>query len=151
MVSLAIYGVYGLQHSAWRNKIAACSAAVALGAPPPARKRSTRPARPRDSGPKMSAIVPPELPDEFEERVGKVLGPGKLAVAAQLLNLRAQFQTAAAANAHTMVAQTANELNARNQRFLDAAARLLAKSEFSAIFGVEPGETVNLVLPDPSK
>ena len=58
-------------------------------------------------GSKMSAVVPPDLPDEFEERVGKVLGPGKLAVAAQLLNLRAQFQTAAAAHAHTMVAPTA--------------------------------------------
>ncbi|HEY3719240.1 MAG TPA: hypothetical protein VGL41_03775 [Roseiarcus sp.] len=50
-----------------------------------------------------------------------------------------------------MVAPTADELNARNQRFLDEAAKLLSASDFVAIFGVPPGTRVNLVLADPTR
>lgn len=147
-VSSAIYGAYGLQHAAWRNKIAACVAATAPG---PQARRPARPRQPPDPGANMSAIIPANAPDEFEERVGQVLGVGKLSLASQLLNLRAQFQAAAAAHAHSVVTPTASELNARNQRFLDDAAKLLSKSDFKAIFGVAPGESVNLVLDNPVK
>lgn len=51
----------------------------------------------------------------------------------------------------SMVASTADELNARNQRFLDDAAKLLGESDYLAIFGVPRGTKVNLVLSDPTK
>jgi len=137
-VSTAIYGSYGLQLAAWRAKIATCSAAVAAAAAPSGAVVN------------MNAPAPPNPPDEFEQHVGNVLGAGKLGVASQLLNLRAQFHTAAAAQAHAMVAPTADELNARNQRFLDDAAKLLSASDFIAIFGVPPGTKVDLVVADPT-
>jgi hypothetical protein len=93
----------------------------------------------------------PDPQDEFGELVTKVLGPKKLHLAARLLNLRAQFQIAAAADAHTMIAPTAAELNARNQRFFDAAAKLLTPSEYHKIFGVKRGTEVNLVLENPTQ
>ena len=148
-VSSGIYGAYGLQHSAWRNKIATCSAAVA---PPPSRAHAAARTRQSSSrGPTMKAVASPNPPDEFEEHVGKILGADKLSLASRLLALRAQFQTAAAAHAHLATAPTATELNARNQRFLDEAAKLLGDADYFAIFGVKPGTKVNLVLPDPSK
>ena len=146
--SVAVYGTYGLQHAAWRNKIAAC---VAATTPPGTSGRPAKGRQPKGSGPKMSASAPASPPDEFEQRVGDVLGAGRLGVAAQLLHLRAQFQTAAAAHAHAMVAPNADELNQRNQRFFDDAAKLLSPSDFEAIFGFAPGEKINLVLPDPGK
>ncbi len=99
----------------------------------------------------MTAGAYPGLHDEFEDHVGKVLGSGKLSVASRLLALRARFQNEAAAHAHTAVGLTAAELNARNQRFLDDAAKLLGAADFTAVFGVKPGAKVNLVLADPSK
>jgi hypothetical protein len=138
-VSTAIYGSYGLQLAAWRAKIATCSAAVAAAAAPSGAVVN------------MNAPAPPNPPDEFEQHVGNVLGAGKLGVASQLLNMRAQFHTAAAAQAHAMVAPTADELNARNQRFLDDAAKLLSASDFVAIFGVPPGTKVDLVVADPTR
>ena len=148
-VSSGVYGAYGLQHSAWRSKIATC-AAVAAGPP----SRASRPARTRrsgGSGPDMSGVELGNPPDDFEEHVGKVLGATKMPLAFQLLALRARFQTAAAADAHAAIAPTAEQLNARNQRFLDDAAKLLGDDDFYAVFGVKPGTKVNLVLPNPSK
>jgi hypothetical protein len=124
-----------------RAKIATCSAAVAAAAAPSGAVVN------------MNAPAPPNPPDEFEQHVGNVLGAGKLGVASQLLNLRAQFHTAAAAQAHAMVAPTADQINARNQRFLDDPPELLSASDFSdfiAIFGVSPGTKVDLVLTDPT-
>jgi hypothetical protein len=148
-VSSGIYGAYGLQHSAWRNKIATCTAAAAL--PLSGAHGATRSRQSSGLGPTMKVVAPPNPPDEFEEHVGKILGADKLPLASQLLALRAQFQTAAAAHAHSAIAPTAAELNARNQRFLDEAAKLLGDADYVAIFGVKPGTKVNLVLPDPSK
>jgi len=136
-VSCAIYGSYGFQRSAWRNRIAICKAVEAL---------------PSDAGkPKTSDGADPDPHGEFENHVGKVLGADKLSVASQLLGLRARFQNEAAAQAHTAVALSAHQLNARNQRFLDDAAELLGDDDFTAVFGVKPGAKVNLVLADPSK
>jgi len=134
-VSCGIYGAYGLQHSAWRNKIAICAT---LEAPSPSTAR----------GRKMSDGADPGLRDEFEDHVGKVLGADD---ASRLLVLRARFQNDAAAHAHIKAALTAHELNARNQRFLDDAAKLLSAADFNAIFGIKPGTKINLVLSDPSK
>ncbi|MEK4033476.1 hypothetical protein WOA01_11055 [Methylocystis sp. IM2] len=127
-VSIAIYGTYGLQHAAWQSKIAGCTGG----------------GHPLTTGPSMT--TPSPQPDEFAAQVGQVLG-SKLDVAAQLLHLRAQFQASAAAQAHSLVLPTVDELNARNQNFLDEAAKLLSEDEYFDIFGIRPGEKINLVLP----
>ena len=137
-ISSAIYGTYGLQQAAWRNKIATCSAAAG---------RQAKRAR---TGAAMTA-KPTVLPDEFEERVANVLGPDRLVLASQLLHLRAQFHTTAAMQAHAMRSPTADELNERNQRFLDDAARILPAKDYEKIFGVKPGTKVNLVRADMMK
>jgi hypothetical protein len=143
-VSSAIYGTYGLQRAAWRNKIAACSAAMAAR---PTNEDDVTHAAPPPPGPTMTAVPP----DEFEELVAKVLGPDPLPHATQLLNLRAQFHASAAANAHATRAPTAEELNERNQRFLDQAAKILSASDYQQIFGAAPGQKVKLVRPDRPK
>lgn len=148
-VSSGVYGAYGLQHGAWRSKIATCTAVA--GAPPSRARGATRTSRLGGSGPGMSGVESANPPDDFEEHVGKVLGATKLSLATQLLALRARFQTAAAADAHAANTPTAEQLNARNQRFLDDAAKLLGDDDFYAVFGVKPGTKVNLVLPNPSK
>jgi hypothetical protein len=145
--SSAIYGTYGLQHAAWRNKVAACGNATAqsptIGGDATARQTI-------GPGPNMIVNVSTDTPDEFEQRVGQVLGGKRLASATQLLSLRARFQNTAAGEAHSMTASTSVELNARNQQFLDDAAKLLSATDFKSIFGVDPGEKVDLVLPDPT-
>ncbi len=50
--------------------------------------------------------------------------------------------------AHALRAPTADELNDRNQRFLDDAAKILPAKDFEKIFGVEPGQKVKLVRAD---
>ncbi len=141
LVSSAIYGTYGLQQAAWRNKIAACAAAATAGL----RRRRGK------AGAKMSAKPPAIPPDEFVKRVAKVLGPDRHMLAAQLMHLRAQFHTTAAMEAHTMRAPTADELNDRNQRFLDDAAKILPAKDFERIFGVKPGQKIKLVRSDMMK
>jgi hypothetical protein len=140
-LSLAIYGTYGLQHAAWSAKRAACVASVLrVGPRPPTTVVSA-----------MDTNGPSDPRDEFAEHVIKALGPKKMHLASKLLNLRAQFQTAAATDAHTMTTPTAADLNARNQRFFDEAAKILAPNDYYEIFGVKPGAKVNLVLENPSQ
>ena len=137
LVSSAIYGTYGLQQAAWRNKVVACS-----GATTSARGRRAK------AGTKMRAKPIAPSPDEFEERVAKVLGPDRVSLAAQLLHLRAQFHTTAALQAHATHVPAAEELNERNQRFLDDAAKILPAKDYEKIFGVKPGEKIRLVRPE---
>ena len=144
---LTVYGTYGLQHAAWRNKIAACMAASR----PPSASKPSKSRRPSGPGPSMNANLPVNMSDEFGEQVGKVLGAGKAAQIAQLLNLRAQFQTTAAMLANAMFTPTADEINARHQQFFDGVSKLLDPSDFKAIFGVAPGVKIDLVLADPTK
>jgi hypothetical protein len=138
--SVAIYGVYGLQNAAWRSKIASCAQAAAA---PPGRSRKTR----VSASPKPA---PPPL-DEFEAHVLKTLGSGRAADAARLLAMRNQFHAQSAAAAHALTSPTADDLNARNQRFLDEAAKLLSAADFAAVFGFEPGAQINLVIDEPTK
>ena len=56
-VSSGVYGAYGLQHSAWRSKIATCTAVAA--APPSRARGATRTRRLGGSGPDMSGANPP--------------------------------------------------------------------------------------------
>ncbi len=90
----------------------------------------------------------PPTDDEFGDHVGRVLGIGKMADASRILQMRAQFQASAAMGAHAMTAATADELNARNQRFFDAAAKILSRDDFIAVFEFAPGEAIDLVVPN---
>jgi hypothetical protein len=99
----------------------------------------------------MSAPPPAAPPDEFAQRVADVLGPDRLPLAAQLLHLRAQFQTTAALQAHAARVPTADELNDRNQRFLDEAAKILPGRDYERIFGVKHGLKIKVVRSDMMK
>jgi hypothetical protein len=66
-------------------------------------------------------------------------------------NLRAQFQTTAALQAHAARLPTADELNDRNQRFLDEAAKILPARDYERIFGVKVGLKIKVVRPDMMK
>jgi hypothetical protein len=46
---------------------------------------------------------------------------------------------------------SADALNARNQHMLDEAAKLLDPAEFKAIFGIDPGDKIDLVDPSISQ
>ena len=99
----------------------------------------------------MSAPPPVVPPDEFAQRVADVLGPNRLPLATQLLHLRAQFHTTAALQAHATRLPTADELNDRNQRFLDEAAKILPARDYQRIFGVKVGLKIKVVRPDMMK
>jgi hypothetical protein len=123
--STFIYGTYGVNHTAWAQKIASCGGApvvAAAGEPP---------------------VTAP--PDDFEERARAVLGDdpalGKLlALRGEVLQFGAQRWPGAAA-------PNAEILNARNQHMLDQAAALLGPEKFAEIFGFRPGEKITLVDP----
>jgi hypothetical protein len=136
-LSSAVYGTYRLPHAAWRNKIQACSAAMASRQPGGRGKGES----------KMSATLPAAPHDEFEEHVNKVLGPRDKA-AAKLLRLRAEFQETAAKRALSARKPTAAALNKRNQRFFDEAATILSAQDYVKVFGVEPRAKINLVRPE---
>lgn len=133
MVSNFIYGTYGLQHAAWAAKIAACSGARLV---PPARV----------GGRVMAGggVGGPGGPDEFEARAREVLGPDHPKLG-NLLRLRSEVHQFAARAWPGTGQPSADALNARNQHMIDEAARLLGPDEFKSIFGVAPGEKVDLV------
>ncbi|WP_210208666.1 hypothetical protein, partial [Rhodoplanes roseus] len=116
-----IYGPWGLQHTAWVNKIAACSGAAA----PPSVLAAGG-----------AALAGP--PDDFEARAREVLGPGDPKKLSDLMALRTDTRRFAA-QAWPGAAPSAETLNARNQHLIDQAAALLDPREFEAIFGFPPG------------
>ena len=128
-LSSYIYGTYGLQQAAWQRKIAACTGAklmisVAEGA---------------------GAMA--DLPDDFEQLARETLGD-KPEVLSKLLNLRGQVQAFAMQTTPGLLAPEPDYLNARNQHLIDQAAVLLGPDDFRKLFGIEPGEKVNLVDPN---
>lgn len=132
MASTFIYGTYGLQHTAWTSNIAACSGA-----------RLTPPADVRDTMMAASAGGP-SGPDEFEARAREVLGSDDSKLL-DLLRLRSDVRQFAARAWPGAGQPSAEALNARNQHMLDEAARLLGPEKFKEIFGVNPGEKIDLV------
>lgn len=134
-VSTFIYGTYGLQHAAWAAKIAACGNVALTGAGGPAGVTTMA----GDAG-----GAGPAGPDEFEVRAREVLGADNPRLH-DLLRLRTDV--------HRFVAQgwpgsgqpSAEALNSRNQHMIDEAARLLTPDQFQSLFGIAPGEKINLV------
>lgn len=128
-LSSYIYGTYGLQEAAWRQKVAACTGVK----------------------PKVTvaegSIAMAELPDDFEQMARDALGD-KPEVLGKLLNLRAQVQAFAMQSMPGLLPPEPAYLNARNQHLIDQAAALLGPEDFRKVFGVEPGAQVTLVDPN---
>ncbi|MGJ4996038.1 hypothetical protein [Bradyrhizobium sp. HKCCYLR20261] len=133
--STFIYGTYGLQHAAWAARIAACS--------------SMRLAPPATAGGSMtvSASPGPGGADEFEAHAQRVLGPGNPKLL-ELLRLRSDVHQFAARAWPGTGQPSADALNARNQHMLDEAARVLGPADFKAVFGIDPGDKIDLVDPN---
>jgi hypothetical protein len=130
--STFIYGTYGLQHTAWASKIAACSGTTL--APPGGL-----------GGAAMAAGVGgPSGPDDFEDRARGVLGSDDPRLQ-DLLRLRSEVQQFAARAWPGTGQPSAEALNARNQHLLDEAAKLLGPDKFKEIFGISPGEKIELI------
>jgi hypothetical protein len=132
MASTFIYGTYGLQHTAWASKIAACSGATLT---PAAGLRGAT--MTGDAG-------GPSGPDDFEVRAREVLGASDPKLQ-DLLRLRSDVHQFAARAWPGTGQPSADALNARNQHMLDEAAKLLGPDKFKELFGISPGEKVNLV------
>ena len=128
MASAFIYGTYGLQNAAWANRIASCGGApeIALAG---------------------GGATVPSLPDDFEARARRVLEEQDPKLLSNLLALRADTRRFAAQQWPGGAAPSAEALNARNQHFLDEAARLLGPDKFKGIFGFSPDEKIQLVDP----
>lgn len=129
-VSSFLYGTYGLQHQAWKRKLATCAGVKVLS-----------------SIDDIGGQPVTESPDDFEEHARSVLAdnPARLA---QLLTLRGQVQSFAAQAGPALVPPGADYLNERNQHLLNQAAALLSADEFQRIFGIAPGERIDLVDPN---
>jgi nucleoid DNA-binding protein len=129
LASVYWYGTYGVPDGVWRQKRDSC------------RARQSR--APRFSG----GIEMAHVPDEFESRAREVLGPRDPQLLSALLALRAETQRMVVQQWPGSGIPDAATLNARNQRLLDRAARLLGSKYFEEIFGFPSSQRVNLIDP----
>jgi hypothetical protein len=136
MASTFIYGTYGLQHTAWASKIASCSGGSLPTAGGPGSPGGTSMARDASG------------PDDFEQRAREVLEPQDPQLLSDLLALRTDVHRFAAQRWPGTGEPAAEPLNARNQQLLNEAAQLLGPDKYKEIFGIEPGEKIDLVDPE---
>lgn len=136
-ISSFLYGTYGLQHSAWLSRVQAC-----VGLPDPVSILG-----PQRSAKAMADKSAPALPDDFQLHAREVLGDDREQLDA-LMALRGEMQSFMALRVPGFVGPTAAMLNERNQHMLEQAALLLGPERFEALFGVAPGERVELVDPE---
>jgi hypothetical protein len=132
MASTFVYGTYGLQHTAWAAKIAACSGTTLMAQGVPGGSAMT-------GGPGG-----PSGPDEFEAQAKRVLGSDDARLQ-DLLRLRSEVHQFSARAWPGTGQPSAEALNARNQHMIDQAAKLLSPDQFREIFGFSPGEKIDLV------
>ena len=90
------------------------------------------------------SVVDPIGPDDFETRAREVLGPSDPKLL-DLLRLRSDVHQFAARAWPGTGQPSAEALNARNQHMLEEAAKLLGPEKFKSIFGISPGEKIDLV------
>lgn len=128
-LSSFIYGTYGLQHAAWQRKLATCTGQKLVLATTPGEQEMND-----------------DLPDDFEKLAREALAD-KPDVLNRLMSLRGQVQTFATVTTPGLLAPSTDYLNARNQHLIDQAAAILSADDFRKLFGIEPGEKVNLVDP----
>ncbi len=129
-VSSFLYGVYGLQHAAWKSKLHGCAGISPLAVIQ------------RQGG----NVAMTEPVDDFEAHARGVLA-GEPELLGRLLALRSEVQSFAAQTLPGFAPPDADTLNARNQHLLDQAAILLGPDRFTQIFGMAPGDKINLVDP----
>ncbi len=127
IASVFVYGEYGLQPTAWANKLASCGAPTLVA--------------------ELGVMAMPGLPDDFEKRAREVIG-NEPKLLADLLALRAETQRFAAQKWPGVAPPSAATINARNQHLIDQAAKLLGPEKFTAIFGFSPGQKIDLVDPN---
>jgi hypothetical protein len=128
-VSSFIYGTYGILHSDWAANQSRCTVSSLSGS--------------------SSNVI---ANDDFAIHAGQALAAlnasDKLA---PLLALRQSVLEEQLRLRNVTIAQlgtlSADALNERNQAYLRRAAALLSPAEFEAVFGLAPGETINLVDP----
>jgi hypothetical protein len=128
-VSTFLYGTYGLQDAAWLAKLQTCAGVDRM---------IIRPINPEAE---MN-----HLPDDFEDHARQVLSD-RPELLARLLALRTEVNAFAAQKTPGFFPPDAALLNARNQHLLEQAAVLLGADLFREVFGLEPGERIDLVDP----
>ena len=128
-ISTFLYGTYGLQHAAWKGKLYSFAGVKPMTRLPTAMEER---------------MEPP--PDDFADHAREVLSD-KPELLDQLMALRAEINTFAAQKIPGFFPPDAALLNARNQHLLDQAAALLGPDDFRKIFGIEPGERIDVVDP----
>lgn len=136
-LSSFLFGTYGLQTSAWHTKLQGC-----MGLSDPVS------GLPQWSEKTMSGSSPtPPLPDDFRDHAREVLAddPDKLQA---LMALRGEIQSFLSLRVPGFLPPDAALLNARNQHMLEQAALLLGPEKFTELFGIAPGERIDLVDPD---
>lgn len=125
-----LYGVYGLQHAAWRNKLHNCAGVEPLTAI-------------QQQG---GNVVMTEPVDDFEVHAREVLA-SEPELLGKLLALRGEVQVFMAQNLPGFAPPEPATLNARNQHLLDQAAILLGPEKFEQVFGMPAGAKIDLVDP----
>lgn len=133
-LSTFLYGTYGAQQTAWRAKLQGCGAVA---------PRLIR----HSGGTGTQHMI--DLPDDFEEIASAVLADNPEQLRA-LLQLRTEVQTYMSIRVPGFEPPGVTALNARNQHFIDQAALLLGDEAFRRLFGIEPGQTANLIDPEMS-
>ena len=127
-VSTFIYGTYGIQHAAWAARKTQCMA----------------PGGPRAVPNVTDDVSDDEFTAHARAALASVNAGHKLE---QLIVLRQQVHTDQLAKRTTFVQASAEELNARNNAYLQSAKALLTPAEFEAVFGFTPEQTIALVDP----
>lgn len=128
-LSTFLYGTYGLQYAAWQAKLHTCAGVKPMTGPPTGAED------------RMA-----QLPDDFEAHAREVLAD-KPELVAKLLSLRADVTSYAAQRMPGFFPPDADFLNARNQHLIAQAAALLDADDFRKIFGIDPGERIDIVDP----
>lgn len=128
-VSTFLYGTYGLQSAAWLAKLQSCTGVDRLTLQPMNAESGMDP-----------------LPDDFEAHAAEVLSD-RPKLLARLLALRSEVNAFVARETPGVIPPDAALLNARNQHLLAQAAALLGPELFTEVFGLEPGEPIDVVDP----
>jgi hypothetical protein len=127
--SSAIYGDYGLAHSDWLARIAACQGSTGL------------------DGAEPTGFEMPD--DSFDQALGSLLGEGDPRLdAVRTLREAHQAEVRGLRALTASPEATAAVLNARHQHFFDQVAELLGNEAFEQLFGFPAMTEVNLVDPE---
>lgn len=123
VASTFLYGTYGLQRAAWASKQQSCV------------------------GLKMEAALAMNIiEDDFDLAARREL-QDEPDLLRGLLALKGQVHTFNAQAVPGFLPPSASTLNARNQHLLNQAALLLGPERFERLFGIAPGERIDLVEP----